>query len=136
MYRLIVGGLTLVEEKEITCEIKRFDNQDEAYAFAGNCDEFLLEVELASKNGLSVGDLKEGETWYKVEYIDKRNTYRPLKTLADEVEELRLSLFNDKTHRENVKEFIDDETFNRVDDELFSIHSNLRRLYYEMISED
>lgn len=69
--------------------------------------------------------------------MELKETYIPLKNLADEVERVRLELFNNKIHREHVvREYLDSvKIFNEIDDELFMIYSKLTKIYYYMVGE-
>lgn len=134
MYRIVVGSVTLDGEDVSTVMKKRFKDSDEAWHYIEMADEDGLERLVCENNGISLDDLQEGECWFRIEDTSLKATYTPLKHLANEVEEIRLELFNNETHQENMKEYLNGENiFNEVDKELFAIQSKLESLYYMMM---
>lgn len=55
-----------------------------------------------------------------------RQKYQEIKNMADRLEELRLELFQNKEHREQVMD--DESEFKYVDNKIFSLQSQLRDL--------
>ena len=55
-----------------------------------------------------------------------KQKYQEIKNMADRLEELRIELFQNKEHREQVMD--DESEFEYVDDKMFHLQSQLRDL--------